>query len=182
MTDFFSQAVAYVLQDEKGFVNDPDDSGGATNFGITRGTLSLYLDRPATVEDVKNLTVETAKLIYRMRYWDTIHLGFITQPLIATVMLDAAVLFGPVISVLYAQKAIKDCGIFKLVVDGFIGPETIGVLNMINENAFLRSFSDVLKARIVVVVASRPSNAKYRDGWENRIEGYLKLIKKGGAA
>lgn len=58
-----------LLKHEGGYVDHPRDPGGATNMGITIGTLREYRGRPVTKEDVRNLTVEEATEIYRLRYW-----------------------------------------------------------------------------------------------------------------
>lgn len=54
---------------EGGYVNDPKDKGGPTNHGVTQATLSIYLRRHATIEDVKALTLTTAKDLYLRLYW-----------------------------------------------------------------------------------------------------------------
>jgi lysozyme family protein len=180
MTDLFPLAIAYVLQNEGGFVNDPKDAGGATNFGITMDTLSIALKRPVSVTDVKNLTRDEAVAIYRAKYWNNSLFNFLEQSIVAIVMLDAAVLFGPLISILYAQKALRECDQVFITTDGIMGQETLKSLNTIDPKKFVQSFSDMLMSRIAVVVASRPTNAKFRKGWENRIDGYLKLIQGDG--
>jgi len=60
----FDRAVQHIFKSEGGYANDPDDPGGETNFGIS----SVY--NPDV--DVKNLTTEKAKQIYKERYWDKI--------------------------------------------------------------------------------------------------------------
>lgn len=70
MRDNFDASFQLVLKHEGGFVNDPADPGGATNLGITIGTLSDHLGRPATVADVRAITKFTAGRIYRANYWD----------------------------------------------------------------------------------------------------------------
>ena len=55
-----SKLVPFILQWEGGFVNDPDDLGGATNKGITIGTFTEYKKRKGqkapTVTDLKNIS------------------------------------------------------------------------------------------------------------------------------
>lgn len=58
---------------EGGYSNHPKDPGGPTNHGITQGTLSAFLGRRATIDDVKNLSLKTAASIYVKQYWRPIN-------------------------------------------------------------------------------------------------------------
>jgi lysozyme family protein len=60
--------LARILEHEGGYVNHPSDPGKATNFGITQATLGSWMGRQASEHDVRNLTVDVAKAIYRARY------------------------------------------------------------------------------------------------------------------
>jgi lysozyme family protein len=66
----FDRALAAVLVHEGGYVDHPKDPGGATNLGVTVGTLSHWLGRPATKGEVKALTKAKVAPIYRANYWD----------------------------------------------------------------------------------------------------------------
>ena len=57
----FNNIIEVVLQHEGGYVNDPNDLGGETKYGITK---RFYPD-----VDIKNLTKEQAKTIYHTDYW-----------------------------------------------------------------------------------------------------------------
>lgn len=61
-----------LFRHEGGYVDHPRDPGGATNMGITIRTLGVWLGRPASKKDVRELTRETAAAIYRAEYWDRI--------------------------------------------------------------------------------------------------------------
>lgn len=66
----FENALKFVLAREGGYVNDPNDPGGATNRGITQRTYNAYrskLKKPA--EDVKNISEYEVKEIYYNNYW-----------------------------------------------------------------------------------------------------------------
>ena len=65
----FDEIIEEVLEAEGGFVHDPDDKGGATNHGVTQQSYSEFLGRKATVEEVKNMTVEDAKECYKKDFW-----------------------------------------------------------------------------------------------------------------
>ena len=66
----FSEIIEEVLEAEGGFVNAPDDKGGATNFGVTQSSYSAYLGSKASVEDVRNMTREEAKECYKQDFWN----------------------------------------------------------------------------------------------------------------
>jgi lysozyme family protein len=59
-----------LLAHEGGYSNHPTDPGGPTNFGITIFDYRKYVKPGATAADVRAMTVDEAKRIYRTRYWD----------------------------------------------------------------------------------------------------------------
>lgn len=65
----FDEALKRLLEDEGGYTNDPDDAGGPTNFGITIHDFRRYVRADGTANDVKHMSVDTAKTIYREKYW-----------------------------------------------------------------------------------------------------------------
>ena len=65
MKTTFDDIIEEVLEAEGGFVNDPDDKGGATNFGVTQQSYSNFLGSPASVDDVRNMTRDEAKECYK---------------------------------------------------------------------------------------------------------------------
>jgi lysozyme family protein len=66
----FKACTDFVFEREGGFVNDPNDPGGATNLGITIATLKAWRNSTnVTVQDVQNLQKPEATRIYHARYW-----------------------------------------------------------------------------------------------------------------
>ena len=59
--DTFEEIIDKVIEHEGGYVNDPDDPGGETKYGIAKKS------NPDV--DIKNLTIEQAKEIYWDKYW-----------------------------------------------------------------------------------------------------------------
>lgn len=114
----YPAALAETLKWEGGFVDHPQDPGGATNMGITIGTLSDWLGRPATVAEVRNLSRATAELIYRKRYWARVR-GDEMPDGIDLVAFDGAVNSGVTRGARWLQTALR------VVVDGAIGPLTV---------------------------------------------------------
>lgn len=66
MTD--DELIDRVLDREGGFVNHPADPGRATKWGITQATLSQWRGQDATVADIRALSRDEAREIYRLRY------------------------------------------------------------------------------------------------------------------
>jgi lysozyme family protein len=66
----YDEALARLLAHEGGYSNHPADPGGPTNFGITIADYRRYVKPNATPADVRAMTIDEAKAIYRARYWD----------------------------------------------------------------------------------------------------------------
>lgn len=69
----FNDCLNRVLKSEGGYTNDPKDPGGPTNFGITLADYRSYINRNGTAKDVKGMTVDQAKQIYKPKYWDKVN-------------------------------------------------------------------------------------------------------------
>lgn len=123
-----------IVQREGGYVNDPDDPGGATNFGVTIGTmqrLGLDLNRDGRVDqrDVKQLTRSQAVGIFIRHYFEEPGIKALPEPLHASVF-DMYVNSGSnAIKIL--QRLLARFGVLVRV-DGALGPKTA--------NAALRVF------------------------------------------
>ncbi len=68
----FPRIFPLLLKHEGGYVDHPRDPGGATNMGVTIGTLSAWLGRRASKAEVKALSRETAQKIYERNYWQPV--------------------------------------------------------------------------------------------------------------
>lgn len=68
----FEACAAFTFKYEGGYVDHPRDPGGATNLGITIGTLRAWRKAPVTKADVRALTKHEAMQIYRANYWNAV--------------------------------------------------------------------------------------------------------------
>lgn len=107
-----------ILEHEGGFVNHPNDPGGATNKGITIATFRQYIKPNGTVADLKALTVQQAVDVYKAQYWDVCRADDLPSGVDYTVV-DFAVNSGPTRAVKYLQAALS------IAQDGVIGPQTL---------------------------------------------------------
>jgi lysozyme family protein len=106
----FDEAFEKLIGHEGGYVNHPNDPGGETKFGISK--------RAYPAEDIKALTVERAKHLYRRDYWDPIK-GDLLPFWVAFPTFDAAVNHGVKPAVRMTQKSLG------ISADGLVGDDTI---------------------------------------------------------
>ncbi len=172
--EVFNAAARYTLGIEKGFVNDPLDSGGATKFGVTIKTLELFREKPQIVHDVQALTESDALNIYFQLYWYPSRLGDILQAPIAIAIFDMAILFSVNRAIRMAQKALVEMG-HVIKIDGIPGPITISFLNICSVDKFLDCFFVEILEQIDRVIDKKPSNIKFKKGWTNRAHKILTL-------
>lgn len=116
----FDAAFKLLMENEGGFVDDPDDPGGRTNWGITQG----FLESIGDDRDPAELTQDDAKELYQEHFWQAVHGDELPDPL-ATMLFDAAVNHG----VGRATKMLQEiCNAYldsDLEVDGIFGPLTL---------------------------------------------------------
>ncbi|MEL7345125.1 MAG: holin-associated N-acetylmuramidase [Pseudomonadota bacterium] len=117
-----------IVAREGGFVNDPDDPGGATKHGVTLGALKRFGrdmtgDGRITAQDVQALGTTEARQIFIEHYFYTPRIDELPEPLHATVF-DAYVNKGAN-AVRILQQLLVDMG-HRISVDGAIGPQTLG--------------------------------------------------------
>lgn len=103
MSDRFPICLPVTLAYEGGYVDHPKDPGGATNLGVTIKTLSGWLGRPASKNEVKALKVADVAPIYRRNYWDAAGCGGY-RPGADLCVFDAAVNSGVSRSVGWAKS------------------------------------------------------------------------------
>src|SRR3989304_9273008 len=116
----FYEALELVLKHEAGYVNDPDDPGGETNFGISK--------RSYPSVDIKNLTRDEAAEIYKHDYWLSLY-DQISDQRVANVLFDFGVNAGINTAVRTIQKALNDVLAGPILADGVFGPETLSAVN-----------------------------------------------------
>lgn len=115
-----------IVRREGGYVNDPDDPGGATNLGVTLATLrslGIDLDGDGAVDtaDLRALTPDRAAAIYLRHYYEKPGIGLLPEPIRASVF-DMQVNAGAN-AVKILQRLIAAFGV-AVREDGVIGPGT----------------------------------------------------------
>lgn len=164
-----------IIRREGGYVNHPNDRGGPTNYGITQKTLSRYIGRFATVDEVKTLPVEVAKEIYERTYY--IAPGIDTLPaMIQPFLFDSAVNHGPRRAIKFLQSVCNQAGATpRLSEDGAVGPNTRrGAEWAVREmgDVLLKALIEERRNFYLVIVQARPDQQVFLNGWMNRIEEF----------
>ena len=150
----FNEIIEKVLEHEGGYVNDPKDLGGETKYGITK---RFYPDI-----DIKNLTIEQAKEIYKKDYWDKNKVESLPQNL-WHIYFDMCVNMGKRTAVKVLQRAANNRG-KDLEVDGGLGPKTIEALNGVELDR-VRAFR---VKYYVDLITAKPEQEKFYLGWFRR--------------
>jgi len=146
----FDRSFDILIGHEGGYVNNPADPGGETNFGISKAA------HPN--EDIRNMTLDRAKSIYRRDYWDKIS-GDKLPPKIAFLTFDAAVNSGVAQAAKWLQTTVG------AVPDGFIGPKTLAKFAITNTAEAAR---DMLQLRLAFM-EQLPTYPVFGRGWRRRI-------------
>jgi len=178
----FAKALSFVLGNEGGFANDPDDEGGATNYGISlrflRGLpedkLRAYgIHVPPDVMAVESMTLEQATAIYKGEFWDVAPFADITQQSVANYVFDMCVNHGPGIGIKMLQRALSaTIGARDYVLDdGILGPKTLASLT--RSTLYLPAALIAQRAQYYrELVALRPARAKFLNTWLTRAFRY----------
>ena len=152
----FDEIIEITLHHEGGYVHDPKDLGGETNFGIAK---RFYPD-----VDIKNLTKEGAKDIYKKDYWDRNKVDELPDDL-KHIFFDMCVNQGRGTAVKILQRAINGKG-GDLTVDGGFGPGTKAALEKYKPSTDrIRCYS--LK-HYYDLVNKKPEQERFIYGWYKR--------------
>jgi lysozyme family protein len=157
MQDNFENSVELVLKSEGGFVNDPQDHGGATNFGVTLKAWSEYVNREVGVQEIKDLTPLMVKPFYKRKYWNPA--GCETLPKgVDYAVFDFAVNSGVKRAIITLQKAIGADA------DGVLGSVTQALVKQFDPLELLDKFSEEKKKFYQGL-----NQPRFEKGWLNRV-------------
>ena len=169
------QIIEAILSKEGGYVNNPNDKGGPTRWGITQNTARAY----GYKGDMKELPRETAKEIYMQQYWLEPKFDKIAElsPSIAEELCDTGVNMGPRVSTTFLQRwltALNQRGKLypDLKPDGVIGNITIAALRSYlavrgsaGVTVMLKGLNCSQGARYLELAEAREANEEFLFGW-----------------
>lgn len=157
-------------EDRKNRIDQP------TNMGITQDTLAnfnrahphLKIDK-----NIKNISREDAKLIYKLDYYDQYRIEEIDNPIIARTMFHMFVNSSPAGMANIVQNSVNSLG-EKIDVDGTIGSMTIGAINRLNKVGKSRELNRKLIESRLLYESKLKDHEKYR----GRQERFKRLLEE----
>ena len=167
-----------IIRVEGGYVNDPNDSGGETNFGITVAVARAY----GYAGSMHDLPRSAAFDIYSAMYWDSVRadgLSALSEAVTAEVV-DTAVNMGPGRAGKFLQRALnalndRERHYADITVDGAIGAMTIGALSAYlsvrDEETLVKMLNCLQGSFYVVLSERREKDESHIYGWfRNRVK------------
>lgn len=159
----YRKLIPFIFKFEGGYVNDPADSGGPTNKGVTLNTFRSVYGRTKTINDLKHMTENEWRHIFKSLYWDKCKADDIADQSIANMLVDFAWHSGVTTAVKKLQK------IVGVTSDGICGVQTIGAIN----SRYAPETFNLLKAArmryLQGIVKNKHSQARFMYGWTKRV-------------
>ena len=168
--EYFERSFVNVIHYEGGYVNHPSDKGGATNLGITEAVAR----ENGYAGEMEYLPMETAKQIYKAKYWNTLNLDSVASKDwdIADRLFNIGVNMGINIAGKFLQRAINLFRTEQLALDGDIGDNTIHALGLLGLQELLLVLN-IIKyqqaIRYVEIAEHNPSQRVFIKGWIRRV-------------
>lgn len=174
-----------IVAREGGYVDDPDDPGGATNFGVTIHTmrrLGLDLTRDGVVDslDVRALTRDQAVTLFIDHYYQRPGIARLPESLQASVF-DMYVNAGAN-AVKILQRLLREMG-QGIAVDGLIGPQTVAAAEAATKLApdhIADAYGIARRNYYLSLADARPASRKFarsraggKGGWIKRAEAFI---------
>lgn len=173
----FENSINTILKHEGGYVNDPNDPGGATNYGVSLRTLKEYglefdidNDGDVDVDDIKKLPVDDAKEFYKKYFWDKNKYDLFLNQDIATKVFDMCVNMGAKRAHIILQKAANLCSMNPdgLIVDGNLGPKTFKYVNGLDKTRLMQFIREEARDFYLTLIEKNSKLSKFKNGWLKR--------------
>lgn len=171
----FEIAMRKLAPIEGGYTNDPQDSGGETNHGITVAVARAF----GYAGLMAAMTLDAAQAIYRARYWDALRLDdvYAVSPPVALELFDSAVNCGSGMAARWLQRCLNvfnnqgalypDVG-----VDGAMGPMTMAALreylherNSAAERVLFNALNALQGVHYIELAETRTKDERFAFGW-----------------
>lgn len=175
------QMLADLVKREGGYVNNPNDRGGPTRYGITQQTAKAF----GYTGDMRMLPVEKAQEIYRHQYWVDPHFYDVSlrYERLAEKLFDCGVNMGPKIASRFLQRSLnilnKGASEYPDVPeDGQLGQMSLAALDAYKQHrgdqgeaVLLKAINALQAVRYIEIAEKDPAQETFIFGWlANRVE------------
>lgn len=166
-----------IIETEGGYVDDPDDSGGATKYGITEPVARAFGYTGSMADLPRDLAFE----IYARKYWAPLFGDALERmsEAVAREVVDMGVNTGTARATVFLQRALN---VFNdrqrlyadLKVDGYLGPVTLRALGEYlahrSEGVLVRALNCLQGAKYIELAERREKDERFVYGWlKNRV-------------
>lgn len=173
MTTLRQRTIEGILEREGGYVNDPSDSGGETNFGVTVAVARAF----GYLGPMDGMPRATAERVYAAKYWDVVRGDDVAElsEAVAEEVVDTAVNMGPSRAGKFLQRSLNVLtGGGPLTVDGQVGPATIRALAAYlanrDEQTLVKALNCLQGAYYIELAERREKDERFVYGWlKNRV-------------
>lgn len=183
---FFEKALSQTLKNEgvfngkTGYVNSKSDSGGETNYGITKAVARECGYKGKMCD----LPYETAKQIYYNEYWKKSNASNMPNFNLAFLLFDFAVNSGVANAAKKLQTAINKVSGSELVIDGIIGQKTITAIEKYTDNEFYHFYVGKIEKGYIAEILKYYTSLKNANtgftkngaGWINRVANNINFL------
>lgn len=166
-------AVTNTLKHEGFRSDDPDDPGGATNYGVslrwlrTKGKFGDFDgDGDVDRDDIWAMTEADAVEAYHRFWWKANGYGDFHDA--GAKIFDLAINMGPKPAHRILQRGVRGAGGAALVDDGIIGPATRAAVAAVNQDHLIPAIRSEAAGHYRLLIRVKPVFEKYRNGWLNR--------------
>lgn len=165
--------IKYIQSWEGGYVNDPRDSGGATNKGITIATFRSVFGQSKTIDDLKKMTDEQWWTVFKTKFWDKYKADNIKDEWLRYLLVDW--LWG---SGKWAITKVQK--LLGLNSDGIVGDKTIAAINSKDPKKLFDAVWQMREKFLYDI--SKGKNSVFLKGWLRRLNGikYGYLVTNNG--
>ena len=158
MISNWQKSFELMLKSEGGFVNHPSDPGGMTNLGVTKATWENWVGRESDEAEMRGLTPEKVKPLYKKKYFDAVRGDELPMGL-DYLMFDFAVNAGAGRAIKTLQTAVG------VTPDGGFGPMTMAAVQAVDPVELIERFSQAKED----FYRSLNTFATFGKGWLNRV-------------
>jgi len=178
----FNLFIPILQKIEGGYQNLSGDDGNknslgqlvGTNYGISARFYEGIIKRPPTVADMKAITKEKAKQLYKKHFWDDIQGDKLINQSIANLIADHAINSGEFPIGNIVQRILKNDFGKAIKIDGDIGSITAPIINSVNQKTLFD------KIKVARANYYNGLGGQFLNSWLNRLKNFefLDTLKK----